>query len=337
MRIDDRARRPAFRTFVGTGRQSGPVIVVPMLQFAEISKRYGPVTALDHVSFRVEEGTVTGLLGPNGAGKSTLMRLLVGLDRPTSGSATVAGHRYRDLRWPLRVIGTHLGGRPVHRRRSARAHLRSVALTHGLARARVDEVLELTGLADVAHRAAGGFSLGMGQRLGLAGALLGDPAALVLDEPVNGLDTDGVRWIRELLRLLADQGRTVLISSHLMSEVQLVADRVVVLGGGRLLADTTVAELAGRARDEVVLRTAEHGADDRLRALLPDAAIRPVDDQCDDGAWRVTGASEREVGLAARGADLTVLHLARETADLEAGYLTLVGDRGQQVDSVEAR
>ncbi|MCK9793135.1 ATP-binding cassette domain-containing protein [Isoptericola sp. 4D.3] len=307
-----------------------------MLQFTEISKRYGPVTALDDVSFRVEEGTVTGLLGPNGAGKSTLMRLLVGLDRPTSGTATVAGHRYRDLGWPLRVLGTHLGGRPVHRRRSARAHLRSVAQTHGLARRRVDEVLELTGLAEVAHRAAGGFSLGMGQRLGLAGALLGDPAALVLDEPVNGLDTDGVRWIRQLLRMLADQGRTVLVSSHLMSEVQLVADRVVVLGGGRLLADTTVAELASRARDEVVLRTVERGADDRLRALLPEAAILPVDDPVDGGAWRVTGASEREVGLAARSADLTVLHLARETADLEAGYLTLVGEQGQQGQQVAA-
>jgi ABC-2 type transport system ATP-binding protein len=218
-----------------------------MIQIEHLTKRYGTTTALDDVTCEVATGSVTGLLGPNGAGKSTLMRVVLGLDHATSGRALVGGRRYPTLRRPLHVVGAHLGGRAVHPQRTARAHLLALARSNRIPASRVDEVLDLTGLRGVARRRAGGFSLGMGQRLGLAAALLGDPRTVLLDEPVNGLDTDGVRWIRRLLRGLADDGRTVLISSHLMSEVQLVADRVLVLGRGRLLADMPTAELSSRA------------------------------------------------------------------------------------------
>jgi ABC-2 type transport system ATP-binding protein len=221
-----------------------------MIQIEHLTKRYGTTTALDDVTCEVATGSVTGLLGPNGAGKSTLMRVVLGLDHATSGTALVAGRRYATLRRPLTVVGAHLGGRPVHPQRSARQHLLGLARSNRIPASRVAEALDLTGLSGVAGRRAGGFSLGMGQRLGLAAALLGDPRAVLLDEPVNGLDTDGVRWIRRLLRRLAGDGCTVLISSHLMSEVQLVADRVLVLGRGRLLADVPTAELAARATPE---------------------------------------------------------------------------------------
>jgi ABC-2 type transport system ATP-binding protein len=204
-----------------------------MIEASCLSKRYGPVPAVDNLSFTVGPGSVTGFLGPNGSGKSTTMRMILGLDRPDTGRATIGGRAYHDLAWPLREVGAQLEARAFHPARSARSHLRMLAAAGNIPDSRVDEVL-----------GAGKFSLGMSQRLGIASALLGDPGVLILDEPVNGLDPQGVRWIRTLLRDLAAEGRTVLVSSHLISEVALVADHLIVIGSGRLLADTTVADLS---------------------------------------------------------------------------------------------
>jgi ABC-2 type transport system ATP-binding protein len=218
-----------------------------MIEVRGLRKRYGRTVAVDGLSFDVRPGMVTGFLGPNGSGKSTTMRLILGLDAPDAGQAWIGGRRYRQLRWPLREVGALLEARAFHPGRSARAHLRALAASNGLPRSRVEEVLGAVGLADAAGRRAGTFSLGMGQRLGLAGALLGDPGVLLLDEPVNGLDPEGIRWIRGLLRSLAAQGRAVLVSSHLIGELGRTADHVVVIGRGRLLADTSTAELAARS------------------------------------------------------------------------------------------
>jgi ABC-2 type transport system ATP-binding protein len=215
-----------------------------MIEVRGLSKRYGATVAVDGLSFDVRPGMVTGFLGPNGSGKSTTMRLLLGLDRPDAGQVRINGRRYRELPWPLREVGALLEARAFHPGRSARAHLAALAASNGVPGSRVEEVLGLVGLAQVAGRRAGGFSLGMGQRLGIAAALLGDPGVLLLDEPVNGLDPEGIRWVRGLLRSLAADGRTVLVSSHLIDELARTADRVVVIGRGRLLADTSVAELA---------------------------------------------------------------------------------------------
>jgi ABC-2 type transport system ATP-binding protein len=203
--------------------------------------------AVDRLSFTIAPGVVTGFLGPNGSGKSTTMRLLLGLERPDTGDARIAGHRYRELGWPLREVGALLEARAFHPGRTARAHLSAIAASNGIPRRRVDEVLEVVGLTEVAGRRAGRFSLGMAQRLGIAVALLGDPRVLLLDEPANGLDPDGIRWIRQLLRSLAAQGRTVFVSSHLIGEMAQTADRLIVIGDGRLLADTSVAELSARS------------------------------------------------------------------------------------------
>jgi ABC-2 type transport system ATP-binding protein len=218
-----------------------------MIEVRGLSKRYGATVAVDGLSFDVRPGVVTGFLGPNGAGKSTTMRMVLGLDAPDAGQAWIGGRRYRDLRWPLREVGALLEARAFHPGRSAQAHLRALAASNGIPRSRVEEVLGLVGLAEVAGRRAGRFSLGMGQRLGIAAALLGDPGVLLLDEPVNGLDPEGIRWVRNLLRSLATQGRTVFVSSHLIGEIARTADRVVVIGRGRLLADTSVAELSARS------------------------------------------------------------------------------------------
>jgi len=218
-----------------------------MIEVHGLSKRYGATVAVDRLSFDVRPGVVTGFLGPNGSGKSTTMRLVLGLDRPDAGQARIGGRRYRELRWPLREVGALLEARAFHPGRSARAHLRALAASNGIPRSRVEEVLGFVGLADAGARRAGKFSLGMAQRLGIAAALLGDPRVLLLDEPVNGLDPEGIRWIRGLLRSLAAEGRTVLVSSHLIGELALTADQVVVIGRGRLLADTSVAELSARS------------------------------------------------------------------------------------------
>jgi ABC-2 type transport system ATP-binding protein len=217
-----------------------------MISIRALSKRYGGRTAVDDLTFDVRPGMVTGFLGPNGSGKSTTMRLILGQARPDAGSALVAGLPYRALRWPLRTVGAVVEVRAFHPGRSGRAHLLALAAASDLPASRVEEVLAETGLADAASRRAGTYSLGMAQRLGLAAALLGDPAVLLLDEPLNGLDPAGVHWMRSLIRSLASQGRTVFVSSHLISEMALTADRLIVIGGGRLLADTTAGDLAAR-------------------------------------------------------------------------------------------
>jgi ABC-2 type transport system ATP-binding protein len=218
-----------------------------MISARGLSKRFGPTVAVDSLSFEVQPGVVTGFLGPNGSGKSTTMRMIMGLDAPDRGQATINGRRARQLRWPLREAGAMLDAGGFQRGRSARSHLAALAASNSIPRSRVDEVLGLVGLQDAGRRRAGAFSLGMAQRLGIAGALLGDPGVLVLDEPVNGLDPDGIRWIRKLLISLAREGRTVLVSSHLISELELMADQLIVIGRGRLLASTSVRELAARA------------------------------------------------------------------------------------------
>jgi ABC-2 type transport system ATP-binding protein len=290
-----------------------------MIEVQRLTKRYGDTLAVDGLTFTVEPGRVTGFLGPNGAGKSTTMRMVVGLDRPTSGSVTVNGRPYRDHRDPLRQVGALLDAGSAHRGRTARNHLLALARTHGFPAARVDEVLGLVGLAPVARRRAGGFSLGMGQRLGIAAALLGDPAVVVLDEPVNGLDPDGVLWIRELLKGLAAEGRTVLVSSHLMSEMALTAERLVVVGRGRLLADTTVDELIASAGvGSVLVRSPQAGA---LRDVLLAAGAGVSSDE--PGVLQVTGAPAGRVGDLARDHRIAVHELTPRRASLEEAYLDL--------------
>jgi ABC-2 type transport system ATP-binding protein len=293
-----------------------------MIQLTDVTKRYGPTVAVDHLSFEVRPGEVTGFLGPNGAGKSTTMRMIVGLDAPTSGQVTVDGRPYRDLRFPLRHVGALLDAKAIHPSRSARDHLRWLADSNGIARSRVDEVLDLVGLADVADRRSGGFSLGMGQRLGLATALLGDPGTLLLDEPVNGLDPEGIQWIRGLLRSLADDGRSILVSSHLMSEMAQTVDRLVVVGRGRLIAEGTVDEVVRRSvTGHVRVATAEP---DRLAALLSqqgaDASTQA------DGTLVVTGIDARDVGIAAAGAGITLYELTPQSASLEDAFFQLTKD-----------
>jgi ABC-2 type transport system ATP-binding protein len=237
-----------------------------MIEAQGLSKRYGATDAVQSLTFNVRSSMVTGFLGPNGSGKSTTMRLILGLDTPDAGHVRIGGRRYRDLRWPLREVGALLETRAFHPGRSARAHLRALAASNAIPRSRVEEVLGLVGLAEVAGRRAGGFSLGMAQRLGIAAALLGDPQVLLLDEPVNGLDPEGIRWVRDLLRSLAAEGRTVFVSSHLIGEIARTADHVLVIGRGRLLADTSVAELAARSASleasflELTAGSADHRA-----------------------------------------------------------------------------
>src|ERR671933_931726 len=238
----------------------------PMIELRDVTKRYGATTAVDHLTFEVRPGEVTGFLGPNGAGKSTTMRMIVGLDAPTSGRIAVDGHAYRDLRFPLHHVGALLEARAIHPGRSARDHLRWLADSNGIDRRRVEEGLELVGLGDVADRRSGGFSLGMGQRLGIATALLGDPGTLLLDEPVNGLDPEGIQWIRQLLRCLAAEGRSILVSSHLMSEMAQTADRLVVVGRGRLIVEGTVDDVVRRSSSGYV--RVDSAEPERLRHLL---------------------------------------------------------------------
>src|SRR6202023_3561090 len=244
-----------------------------MIEARGLVKRYGPTTAVDNLSFDVRPGTVTGFLGPNGAGKSTTMRMLLGLDRPDAGTARVNGKNYHELRWPLHEVGALLEAKAFHPGRSARAHLTALAVSNGIPRRRVNDVLEITGMGKAAERRAGKFSLGMAQRLGIAAALLGDPAVLLLDEPVNGLDPDGIRWIRNLVKGLAAEGRTVFVSSHLMSEMALTATRLVVVGRGRLIADTTVEEFTARAGGGAVTVRTPHAAELRELVLGPDVTV----------------------------------------------------------------
>jgi ABC-2 type transport system ATP-binding protein len=293
-----------------------------MIEATALTKRYGDKTAVDGISFTVRPGLVTGFLGPNGAGKSTTMRLIVGLDRPTSGSVTVAGQRYVDLKAPLHEVGVLLDAKAVHTGRSALNHLRAMAATHGIPRKRVDEVIDLTGLQSVANKRVGGFSLGMGQRLGMAAALLGDPNILILDEPVNGLDPEGVIWVRTLSRQLAAEGRTVFLSSHLMSEMAQTADHIIVLGRGRIIADAPVADILAQANGKAVLVKTPDAA--RFAALLASSSATVVAPTPD--TLTVTGLDAAAIGeLAARSS--VVLHeLTPQEASLEDAYLELTED-----------
>jgi ABC-2 type transport system ATP-binding protein len=292
-----------------------------MIEVAGLTKRYGDKLAVDDLTFTVRPGVVTGFLGPNGAGKSTTMRLLLGLDAPTRGSVTVNGKPYREHAAPLREVGALLEARSAHPGRSAYRHLLALAQTCGIRRSRVDEVIEAVGLHEVARRRAGGFSLGMGQRLGIATALLGDPRTVILDEPLNGLDTEGIRWLRSLLRRLAADGRTVFVSSHLMNEMALTAQHLIVIGRGRLLADTGMEEfIAGAARNAVRVRSTDQ---DTLAALLRErgVAVSPAD----DGALTVSGLRTDDVGAVAGAAGITVLELTG-LASLEEAFMDMTRD-----------
>ena len=293
-----------------------------MIEISALTKRYGPTTAVSDLTFTVRPGMVTGFLGPNGAGKSTTMRMILGLDEPTSGSVTVNGRPPRAHTAPLHEVGGMLDPRAVHPSRSAYHHLLALAQTSGIRRSRVDEVIDAVGLRSVAGRRAGKFSLGMGQRLGIAAALLGDPATVVLDEPVNGLDVEGIRWIRALLRDLAAQGKTVFVSSHLMSEIAQTATHLIVIGRGELIADTTVAEfIASAAPPAVRVRSSDQ---DRLAGLLrsPDVTVTSAG----GGALAVSGLTAAQIGAVAADAGITVLELATEQASLEDAFVDLTQD-----------
>jgi ABC-2 type transport system ATP-binding protein len=288
-----------------------------MIESHGLTKRYGPTLAVDRLSFRVEPGRVTGFLGPNGAGKSTTMRMVVGLDAPTAGGATVGGRPYRSLRAPLRHVGALLDARATHGGRTARNHLLALARSNGIGAGRVDEVLDLVGLTDVAGRRTKVFSLGMGQRLGLATALLGDPEVLILDEPVNGLDTEGIRWIRGLMRRLAAEGRTVFLSSHLMSEMELTADHLIVIGRGRLIADTGMRDFIERNSQAVTLvRSPEP---DRLSAALTGHGARVTPDG-GHMRWRVEGPDAATIGEVAAAQRIVLHELTPSLSSLEDVY-----------------
>lgn len=293
-----------------------------MIVADNLTKRYGAKTAVDGVSFTVTPGRVTGFLGPNGAGKSTTMRMIVGLDRPTAGRVTVGGHDYRHLRSPLTEVGVLLDAKAVHTGRSARNHLRAMAATHGIGRARVDEVIELTGIGSVAGKRAGGFSLGMGQRLGIAAALLGDPHTLILDEPVNGLDPEGVRWVRQFVRHLAAEGRTVLLSSHLMSEMSQTADHVIVLGRGRVLADASLTDLVGSWTTTTLLVRSPRLSDLVAALQIPDATVSALE----PGAAQITGVTAQTVGDLAARHGIPLYELTPRSGSLEDAYLALTDD-----------
>ena len=294
-----------------------------MIEAQQLTKRYGEKTAVDGLDFVVKPGTVTGFLGPNGAGKSTTMRIVVGLDASTSGSVTVNGHRYARHRAPLQEVGALLEAKSIHPGRSAYNHLRALALTHGIPRRRVDEVIELAGLGSVAKKRAGAFSLGMGQRLGIAAALLGDPQTVMLDEPVNGLDPEGVLWIRNLLTSLAEEGRTVFVSSHLMSEVALVADHLIIVGRGRLLADTTVRELVREAGGDTVQVATQDPA--RLRDVLAGPGVG-ITGRIGSEELQVTGLTAREIGLKAAKHGIALFELRTRQVSLEQAFMDLTRD-----------
>jgi ABC-2 type transport system ATP-binding protein len=303
--------------FIGQGSE------LTVIEVRELVKRYGAKTAVDNLDFTVRPGVVTGFLGPNGAGKSTTMRVIVGLDAPTSGSVTVNGRRYREFRAPLQEVGVLLEARSVHPGRSARSHLRGLALTHGIPAGRVEEVIDLAGLGPVAGKPAGAFSLGMGQRLGIAAALLGDPETIMLDEPVNGLDPEGVLWIRNLLTGLAAEGRTVFVSSHLMSEMAQTATSLIIVGGGRLLANTTVTEFTHASGGQAVRVSSADPA--RLRDLLSGQGVT-VSGAPGAGELQVTGATARQVGQLAADHGIALYELKSQSESLEQAFMALTAD-----------
>jgi ABC-2 type transport system ATP-binding protein len=293
-----------------------------MIEAHGLTKRYGDTLAVDDLSFQIRPGRVTGFLGPNGAGKSTTMRMILGLDDPTSGSVSIDGQRYAEHKRPLRQIGALLDAKAVHPGRSAYHHLLALAQTNGIPPRRVPEVLELVGLEQVARQRAGKFSLGMGQRLGIAAALLGDPAVLLFDEPVNGLDPEGIRWIRELLKALATEGRTVFVSSHLMSEMALMAEHLVVIGRGRLIADASVEELIGSSSLNTV-RVRSPQAEQFTWTLAANGALV---DRAPDGTLTVSGLEPARIGDLAASDRITLHELSRKQASLEEAFMELTED-----------
>jgi ABC-2 type transport system ATP-binding protein len=288
-----------------------------------LTKRFGPVTAVDDLSFQVDQGTVVGFLGPNGAGKTTTLRTLLGLVTPTAGSARIDGQPYRALAEPIRHVGAVLEASSFHPGRSARNHLRVVATAAGLPLARADAVLDQVGLAQAARRRVGGFSLGMRQRLGLATALLGDPQVLILDEPANGLDPEGVHWLRGFLRQLADQGRTVLVSSHVLAEVAQTVDQVVIIAAGRLVTQSTLAALTARTDQLVRVRTPQA---ETLRSLLTAQGIQADPDGADQ--LLAAGTTSEVVGKAAAAAGIVIYEMGVERSNLEDVFLQLTSQKG---------
>ena len=291
-----------------------------MLKIDHVSKQYRDTLAIDDLDFEVTPGVVTGFLGPNGSGKSTTMRIIMGLDRPTKGRATINGQSYHDLKTPLREVGALLDAKSVNPKRSARNHLRALAASNNIPFKRVDEVLEFVGIASVANKKVGGFSLGMSQRLGIAGALLGDPGVLLFDEPVNGLDPEGIRWIRDFFRSLAKEGRTVFVSSHLMSEMAVSADQIIVIGRGKFITSGSVDELTANATGTVLVRCE---SPDRLQAALTSASAIEV---LNDGALSVSGITSRDIGEAAFAAGIALHELTPQRASLEEVYMDLTAD-----------
>jgi ABC-2 type transport system ATP-binding protein len=294
-----------------------------MIEVEHVTKRYGDKLAVDDVSFVVQPGIVTGFLGPNGAGKSTTMRMIVGLDAPTSGSTRVNGRAYHDLEAPLHEVGAMLEARAIHTGRSAFNHLLAMAQTHGIGRARVQEVIDLVGLTDVASKRVGAFSLGMGQRLGIAAALLGDPQIVILDEPSNGLDPEGILWIRTLLKRLAAEGRTVFLSSHLMSEIAQTAEHLVIVGRGRLIADTTVDEVVAKASADAAVRVRSPQVI-ALREALAGDGVRIHSAESD--VLEVYGVTSARIGELAAASGLILHELIPLRASLEDAYMDLTGD-----------
>jgi len=294
-----------------------------MIEARGLTKRYGSRLAVDDLNFRVAPGVVTGFLGPNGAGKSTTMRMILGLDRPTAGTVTVDGRSHRRAASPMHEVGALLDARAVHGGRSARSHLLALAQTNRIGARRVDEVLGMVGLSDVARKRSKGFSLGMSQRLGVAAALLGDPQVLMFDEPVNGLDPEGILWIRTLMRSLAAEGRVVLVSSHLMAEMENTADHLIVIGKGRLVADCSITEFIARSSGVAVL--VETPAPEALARAVT-AAGGSVTREPEPGRLRVQGLSEAEVGGVAFAAGVPLHHLAAAKVSLEQAFMELTAD-----------
>ncbi len=290
-----------------------------MIDARGLTKRYGEKLAVDHLSFEVRPGAVTGFLGPNGSGKSTTMRMIMGLDAPNEGDVTVNGRHYHDLPWPLHEVGALLEARSIHPGRAARAHLQMLAETNHIADSLVEVLLELVGLTSVASQRAGKFSLGMSQRLGIAAALLGDPEVLLFDEPVNGLDPDGIRWVRNLLKGLAREGRTVFVSSHLMSEMALTADEVVIIGKGRLIAQVPVDELINQSSQRFV-RVRSPQIDKLRTALEANGASAALED---DGSLTVRGADAVAIGELAAGVPVVLHELSPQSASLEEAFMEL--------------
>jgi ABC-2 type transport system ATP-binding protein len=293
-----------------------------MIEAAHLTKRYGRTLAVDDLSFALRPGLVTGFLGPNGAGKTTTMRLILGLDYPTRGTATIGGRRYAQLPAPLREVGALLDAKAMHGGRSARQHLLALAQSNGIAASRVNEVLGIVGLESVADRRAGTFSLGMGQRLGIAMALLGDPGVLMFDEPVNGLDPEGIVWVRTLMRALAAEGRTVLVSSHLMSEMALTAQHLIVIGRGKLIADTSVEEFIESSSQRSVLVRSPSVAALTERLVGAGATVKAAD----DGALEVVGLDAAAVGELALAGGIALHELTPQRASLEEAFMELTRD-----------